>query len=200
MGDELKVVNPPEIMAYGKRLNTNIDTITTEANGLIADVTNVDYHGTNAFKLKTDANHMSEQFAKDMFQRVSTLSSNVSKATSSISGSLGGHAVTIDLGNNSVTMLDVPPDTGVQIADPSALTSLVSAVQGRFERIRTAINATKQMPENSRTGWMGAARNTCEQTVGQFASNAVTATNNAEQQLVNYLTKQRDAVVESDVA
>lgn len=200
MGDELKVVNPPEIMAYGKRLNTNIDTITTEANGLIADVTNVDYHGTNAFKLKTDANHMSEQFAKDMFQRVSTLSSNVSKATSSISGSLGGHAVTIDLGNNSVTMLDVAPDTGVQIADPSALTSLVSAVQGRFERIRTAINATKQMPENSRTGWMGAARNTCEQTVGQFASNAVTATNNAEQQLVNYLTKQRDAVVESDVA
>ena len=200
MGDELKVVNPPEIMAYGKRLNTNIDTITTEANGLIADVTNVDYHGTNAFKLKTDANHMSEQFAKDMFQRVSTLSSNVSKATSSISGSLGGHAVTIDLGNNSVTMLDVPPDTGVQIADPSALTSLVSAVQGRFERIRTAINATKQLPENSRTGWMGAARNTCEQTVGQFASNAVTATNNAEQQLVNYLTKQRDAVVESDVA
>jgi uncharacterized protein YukE len=200
MGDELKVVNPPEIMAYGKRLNTNIDTITTEANGLIADVTNVDYHGTNAFKLKTDANHMSEQFAKDMFQRVSTLSSNVSKATSSISGSLGGHAVAIDLGNNSVTMLDVPPDTGVQIADPSALTSLVSGVQGRFERIRTAINATKQLPENSRTGWMGAARNTCEQTVGQFASNAVTATNNAEQQLVNYLTKQRDAVVESDVA
>src|SRR5215207_7591153 len=200
MGDELKVVNPPEIMAYGKRLNTNIDTITTEANGLIADVTNVDYHGTNAFKLKTDANHMSEQFAKDMFQRVSTLSSNVSKATSSISGSLGGHAVTIDLGNNSVTMLDVPPDTGVQIADPSALTSLVSTVQGRFERIRTAINATKQLPENSRTGWMGAARNTCEQTVGQFASNAVTATNNAEQQLVDYLTKQRDLVVESDVA
>ena len=30
--------------------------------------------------------------------------------------------------------------------------------------------------------------------------NAVTATNNAEQQLVNYLTKQRDLVVESDVA
>jgi uncharacterized protein YukE len=200
MGDELKVVNPPEIMAYGKRLNTNIDSITTEANGLIADVTNVDYHGTNAFKLKTDANHMTEQFGKDMFQRISTLSSNVSKATSSISGSLGGHAVTIDLGNNSITMLDVPPDTGVQIADPSALSSLISTVQGRFERIRTAINATKQMPENSRTGWMGAARNTCETTVGQFASNAVTATNNAEQQLVTYLTKQRDAVVESDVA
>jgi uncharacterized protein YukE len=200
MGDELKVVNPPEILAYGKRLNTNIDSITTEANGLIADVTNVDYHGTNAFKLKTDANNMTEQFAKDMFQRVSTLSSNVSSATSSISGALGGHAVTINLENNSVTMLDVKPDDGIQIADPSALTSLVATVQGRFERIRTAINATKNLPENSRTGWMGAARNTCEQTVGQFASNAVTATNNAEQQLVNYLTKQRDLVVESDVA
>ena len=106
-------------------------------------------------------------------------------------------AVTIDPANNSVTMLDIYLPPGVQIADPSALTSLVSTVQGRFERIRTAINATKQMPENSRSGWMGAARNTCEQTVGQFASNAVTATNNAEQQLVNYLTKQRDAVVES---
>jgi len=200
MGDELKVVNPPEILAYGKRLNTNIDSITTEANGLIADVTNVDYHGTNAFKLKTDANNMTEQFAKDMFQRVSTLSSNVASATTSISGALGGHSVTINLENNSVTMLDVKPDDGIQIADPSALSSLVSAVQGRFERIRTAINATKNLPENSRTGWMGAARNTCEQTVGQFASNAVTATNNAEQQLVNYLTKQRDLVVESDVA
>jgi len=73
-------------------------------------------------------------------------------------------------------------------------------VEGRFERIRTAINATKNLPENSRPGWMGAARNTCEQTVGQFATNAVTATNNAEQQLVDYLTKQRDLVVESDVA
>jgi hypothetical protein len=200
MGDELKVVNPQEVQAYGKRLNTNIDSITTEANGLIADVTNVDYHGANAFKLKTDANNMTEQFAKDMFQRVSTLSSNVASATTSISGALGGQPVTIDLGNNSVTMLDVKPDDGIQIADPSALTSLVSTVQGRFERIRTAINATKNLPENSRTGWMGAARNSCEQSVGQFASNAVTATNNAEQQLVDYLTKQRDLVVESDVA
>jgi hypothetical protein len=200
MGDELKVVNPPEIMAYGRRLNTNIDTITTEANGLIADVTNVDYHGANAFKLKTEANAMTETFAKDLFQRVSTLSTNVSSATSSISGALGGQTVTINLENNSVTMLDVKPDDGIQIADPSALTSLISTVQGRFERIRTAINATKNLPENSRTGWMGAARNTCEQTVGQFATNAVTATNNAEQQLVDYLTKQRDLVVESDVA
>lgn len=200
MGEELKVVNPPEIMAYGRRLNSNIDTITTEANGLIADVTNVDYHGSNAFKLKTDANNMTEQFAKDLFQRVSTLSTNVSKATSSISGALGGQPVTIDLENNTITMLDVKPDDGVQIADPTALTTLISSVQARFERIRTAINATKQLPENSRTGWMGAARNTCEQTVGQFATNAVTATNNAEQQLVDYLTKQRDLVVESDVA
>lgn len=200
MGDELKVVNPPEILAYGKRLNQNIDSITTEANGLIADVTNVDYHGANAFKLKTEANAMTEQFAKDLFQRVQTLSTNVSSATSSISGALGGQSVTINLENNSVTMLDVKPDDGIQIADPSALTALVSTVQGRFDRIRTAINATKNLPENSRTGWMGAARNTCEQTVGQFATNAVTATNNAEQQLVDYLTKQRDLVVESDVA
>lgn len=200
MGDELKVVNPPEILAYGKRLNTNIDTITTEANGLIADVTNVDYHGSNAFKLKTEANAMTETFAKDLFQRVQTLSTNVSSATSSISGALGGQSVTINLENNSITMLDVKPDDGIQIADPSALTTLVSTVQGRFDRIRTAINATKNLPENSRTGWMGAARNTCEQTVGQFATNAVTATDNAEQQLVDYLTKQRDLVVESDVA
>ena len=200
MGDELKVVNPPEILAYGKRLNTNIYTITTEANGLIADVTNVDYHGANAFKLKTEANNMTEQFAKDLFQRVQTLSTNVSSATSSISGALGGQTVKINLENNSITMLDVKPDDGIQIADPSALTGLISTVQGRFDRIRTAINATKNLPENSRTGWMGAARNTCEQTVGQFATNAVTATNNAEQQLVDYLTKQRDLVVESDVA
>ena len=200
MGDELKVVNPPEILAYGKRLNTNIDTITTQANGLIADVTNVDYHGANAFKLKTDANNMTEQFGKDLFQRVTTLSSNVSSATSSISGALGGQPVAINLENNTITMLDVKPDDGIQIADPGALTGLIATVQGRFERIRTAINATKQLPENSRTGWMGAARNTCEQTVGQFASNAVTATNNAEQQLVAYLTAQRDLVVESDVA
>ena len=200
MGDELKVVNPQEVQAYGKRLNRHADTITTEANGLIADVTNVDYHGTNAFKLKTDANNMSEQFAKDMFQRLSTLSSNVAKATSSISGSLGGQAVTIDLGDNSVKMLDPKPDDGIQIADPTALTSLVTTVQGRFDRIRTAIDGTKDLPENSRTGWMGAARNSCEHTVGQFATSAKQATTNAEQQLVDYLTKQRDLVVESDVA
>jgi len=200
MGDELKVVNPTEVLAYGKRLNTNIDSITTESNGLIADVTNVDYHGTNAFKLKTDANHMTEQFAKDLFQRISTLSTNVASATSSIAGSLGGQRVSINLENNAVTMLDPKPDDGIQIADPTALTSLVAAVQGRFERIRTAINATKNLPPNDRTGWMGAARNSCEHTVGQFATNAVTATNNAEQQLVDYLTKQRDLVVESDVA
>src|SRR6478735_6542228 len=157
MGDELKVVNPTEVLAYGKRLNTNIDSITTESNGLIADVTNVDYHGTNAFKLKTDANHMTEQFAKDLFQRISTLSTNVASATSSIAGSLGGQRVSINLENNAVTMLDPKPDDGIQIADPTALTSLVAAVQGRFERIRTAINATKNMPPNDRTGWMGAA-------------------------------------------
>jgi hypothetical protein len=194
------VVNPPEILAYGKRLNTNVDNITTESNGLVADVTNVDYHGTNAFKLKTEANQMTETFAKDLFQRLTTLGQNVSSATSSIAGALGGQPVKIDLSNNSVKMLDPKPDDGIQIADPSALTSLISGVQGRFERIRTAINATKNLPEYSRSGWMGAARNTTEQTVVQFASNAVTATNNAEQQLVDYLTKQRDLVVEADHA
>lgn len=200
MGEELKVVNPPEILAYGKRLNTNADNITNESNGLIADVTNVDYHGTNAFKLKTEANQMTETFAKDLFQRLTTLGQNVSSATSSIAGALGGQPVKIDLSGNTVKMLDPKPDDGIQIADPAALTSLISTVQGRFERIRTAINATKNLPENSRTGWMGAARNTTEQTVGQFATNAVTATNNAEQQLVDYLTKQRDLVVEADHA
>ena len=123
MGDELKVVNPPEIMAYGKRLNTNIDSITTEANGLIADVTNVDYHGTNAFKLKTDANHMTEQFAKDMFQR--DLDAEQQRVEGDVEHLRFARRPRRSRSTSATTRSRCStcrPDTGVQIADPSALT------------------------------------------------------------------------------
>jgi hypothetical protein len=200
MSDELKVVNPTEVGAYGTRINSRVDEMFNELNTLCTNVVDVDYWGANAFNFKTAAGEQATLFAKSLAKDINTLKENVAKATTNISGSLGGQPITIVLSDNAIAAVAPKPDDGTQIANPTALTDLTSTIGTRFEALVTAINGLKALPANDRQGWMGKARNDTETYVGDWVTAATTKCDEAKTALVGVVDKQNQAVILADSA
>ena len=198
MGESLKVVNPPEVLAYGTRVNTRVDEMFTELNTLSQNCVDVDYEGTNAFAFKTEAGTKAVEFGKALALQINDLKTGIAKATSAIAGALGGAAITLDLSDNTITAPTPKSDSGVQIAAPTALTDLITQINTRFLNLANSIDGLNALPENSRTGWMGDARNATEQFVGDWSKTAKDTCETARQSFVDFVTKQRDSVVDAD--
>lgn len=198
MSDLLKVVNPAEVAAYGTRINNRVDEIFATLNQLIVDVVDVDYHGTNAFRFKTEAGQQATAFAKSLQTSINELKTGVSGATSNIAGALGGSPITINLSDNAITPQTPAADTGTQIADPTALTTLVTTIGTRFDSLETSLNGLRELPANDRSGWMGQARNDTESYVNGWVTSAKSACTTAREGLVNYVNEQNAAVRERD--
>ena len=90
MSESLKVVNPPEVLAYGTRVNTRVDEMFTELNTLSQNCVDVDYEGTNAFAFKTEAGTKAVEFGKALALQINDLKTGIASATTAIAGSLGG--------------------------------------------------------------------------------------------------------------
>ena len=198
MGESLKVVNPPEVLAYGTRVNTRVDEMFTELNLLSQNCVDVDYEGTNALAFKTEAGTRAVEFGKALALQINDLKAGIAAATSAIAGSLGGGAISLDLSDNVIVAPTPRPDTGVQVAAPAALSDLITQVNTRFANLATAIDGLNALPENSRTGWMGDARNSTEEFVATWSKNAKDTCETARESFNKFITTQRDAVVEAD--
>lgn len=200
MTDSLKVVNPPEVLAYGTRVNSRVDEMFTELNTLSQNVVDVDYEGTNAFAFKTEAGQKAVDFANALALQINNLKEGIAKATSAIAGSLGGASIALDLSDNKIVAPTPKADDGVQVAAPTALSDLINLVNTRFSNLATAIDGLNALPDNSRTGWMGDARNATEEFVASWSKSAKETCETARESFVTFITKQRDAVVEADRA
>jgi hypothetical protein len=200
MTESLKVVNPPEVLAYGTRVNSRVDEMFTELNTLSQNCVDVDYEGTNAFAFKTEAGAKAVEFGKALALQINDLKVGIARATSAIAGSLGGAAITLDLSDNVIAAPSPKPDQGIQVAAPTALSDLITLVNTRFNNLATSIEGLNALPDNSRTGWMGDARNTTEEFVATWSRSAKESCETARQSFVDFITKQRDSVVEADKA
>ncbi len=198
MGESLKVVNPPEVLAYGTRVNTRVDEMFTELNTLSQNCVDVDYEGTNAFAFKTEAGTKAVEFGKALALQINDLKAGIASATTAIAGSLGGSAINLDVSDNTIVAPTPKADSGVQIAETTALSDLITTVNTRFTNLGTAIDGLKELPENSRTGWMGDARQATEQFVGDWCKTAKETCETARESFEKFITKQRDAVVDAD--
>jgi hypothetical protein len=198
MSESLKVVNPPEVLAYGTRVNSRVDEMFTELNTLSQNCVDVDYEGTNAFAFKTEAGTKAVEFGKALALQINDLKTGIASATSAIAGSLGGAAISLDLSDNVIVAPTPKADDGVQVAAPTALSDLITSVNTRFSNLATAIDGLNALPENSRTGWMGDARVATEEFVASWSKSAKETCETARESFVAFITKQRDAVVEAD--
>lgn len=200
MSDELKVVNPTEVQAYGGRINARVDEMFQELNTLCSNVVDVDYWGANAFKFKTQTGEQATLFATGLATDITALKNNVATATTNISGALGGQPITINLDDNTIAAVAPKPDDGTQIASPTALTDLISAVGTRFDALGTAISGLLALPGNDRTGWMGKARNDTETYVNDWVRAAKERCDLARENLTSVIDKQNQAVILADTA
>ncbi len=118
MSESLKVVNPPEVLAYGTRVNSRVDEMFTELNTLSQNCVDVDYEGTNAFAFKTEAGTKAVEFGKALALQINDLKTGIASATTAIAGSLGGAAISLDLSDNVIVAPTPKADAGIQVAAP----------------------------------------------------------------------------------
>jgi Flp pilus assembly pilin Flp len=203
MSEQKKVVTPEVIRAYGRTVNGKIDTIFTALNQLCVDVVEVEYHGTNAFNFKTQAGEKAAAFGKEMVKSINALKEAIAAATSNISGALGGESIALDLSDNALTPQSPNKPDGSEVADPTALNTLVQTVTTRFSEITTAVDenlrALTDMPREA-PGWQGDARDSTEQVVGDWTKSVKTLCENSEKDLTTFIKDQNTAVQERDAA
>jgi len=194
VGTDVKAIAPGAIETYSGQLNAGIDQITNGLNDICAAITNVNYGGKNAYAFKTEAGRLANSLSAKIYEALSTLARNVSQATSDLSGSLGGSAITISLTNNTITPADAGADTEDGIASVSGLQALARAVNAGFSTIKTGIGKVADLPPNSPQGWMGDRRNATESVVMEFVGMANSNCTTTESSLTDYITSQINAV------
>lgn len=186
----MKAIAPGAIETYSGQLNTGIDKITNGLNDLCSAITNVEYGGRNAFKFKTDSSQLANKLSTTLYDALSELGKQVSAATSELSGSLGGTAITISLTNNTITPADPGADTDDGIASLSGLKTLTTQVEAAFSTITDGVNLVLDMPPNSPMGWMGDRRNQTENLVNEFVSLTTTQCTTTKDSLTTYIESQ----------
>lgn len=191
---DMKAIAPGAIEEYRGKLNTGVDQITNGLNDLCAAITNVEYGGRNAFKFKTDSSQLANKLSTTLFDALTNLGTQVATATSELSGSLGGSAITINLNNNTITPADPGADTDDGVASMSGLSTLSAQVEAAFNTIAGGVSLVLDMPPNSPAGWMGDRRNQTETHVNDFVSLAKSQCKTTQQSLTDYITSQMNSL------
>lgn len=193
-GTDIKAIAPGAIEDYAGKLNSGVDGITNGLNDLCRSITNVDYGGRNAFKFKSDSSTLANNLSTQIFEAISGLGRSVAQATSDLSGSLGGSAITINLQNNTITPADAGADSAEGAASVSGLQTLSSQVETAFATINTGIGKVADMPPNSRNGWMGDRRIATETVVTDFVQMATKSCEKTKTTLTEYIQSQITAI------
>lgn len=194
MTTDMKAIAPGAIEGYAGRINNGVDQITEGLNALCAAITAVEYGGKNAFKFKTDASSLANSLSTKLHEAMTNLSTDVAKATTDLSGSLGGVAISISLNDNVVTPADPGADTDDGFASMAALDSLMSKIDESFETIGGGIKLVAAMPDNSQNGWMGDRRNATDGVVEEFVGLARENCKTTLGSLRDYISTQKTAL------
>ena len=121
-------------------------------------------------------------------------SASVAQATTDLSGSLGGVAITINLRDNTITPADAGVDTDDGVASISGLQALANQVDAAFSRISGGIAKVADMPANSPQGWMGDRRNATQTHVDGFVQLAQANSKTTQTSLTDFINSQISAL------
>jgi hypothetical protein len=191
---DIKAIAPGAIETYAGELNAGVDKITEGLNALCSAITNVNYGGRNAFKFKTDTSALANKLSTTLHEALTTLSKNVAAATTDLSGSLGGSAITISLKDNTITPADAGADTDDGVASMSGLKTLGTQVTEAFNTISQGVGMVANMPPNSPAGWMGDRRNLTQGHVNDFVSVANGNCRTTQTSLTDFISSQMTAL------
>lgn len=189
------VVDPKSVKAYGAAAQADFDKIRTELVQLVNDVTQVDYHGTNAHRFKTECGQMAAEFSAKLLKDAGAIADAVRTATSNIATSLGGAPIQIKVDGRAIPLPAVAK-SDVEIADTSALTQLIPVVRRRFTAIDAALNS--HLRSLSGTNWQGDAKAGAVKAVGSFTKKVVATGNEAETSITKFISDQVQAAQAAD--
>ncbi len=188
-------VNPQSVHAYGADAQAKFDAIRTELVQLVNAVTEVRYFGPNAVDFKTRSGQIAADFANRLNQDLGAIADAVRVSTSNIAASLGGAPVTISVNG---TTISPPAVATVDYVDVD--TSALDALKGTVDRHFAAINGLfdGHLQKLNGTDWTGNAREQAITAVRTFTTAAKSKSNEAQQSLTTFITKQVQSVITAD--
>ena len=188
-------VNPASVREYGTDAQAKFDAIRNELVGLVNAVTEVRYFGPNAVDFKTKSGQIAADFANKLNQDLGAIADAVRVSTSNIAASLGGAPVTISVNG---TTISPPAVATVDYVDVD--TSALDALKGTVDRHFAAINGLfdGHLQKLNGTDWTGNAREQAITAVRTFTTAAKSKSNEAQQSLTTFITKQVQSVITAD--
>jgi len=188
-------VNPASVREYGTDAQAKFDAIRNELVGLVNAVTEVRYFGPNAVDFKTRSGQIAADFANKLNQDLGAIADAVRVSTSNIAASLGGAPVTISVNGSAISPPAVATVDYVDV-DTSALDALKGTVDRHFAAINGLFDGHLQKLNG--TDWTGNAREQALTAVRTFTTAAKSKSNEAQQSLTTFITKQVQSVITAD--
>ncbi len=189
------VVDPKSVKAYGTAAQADFDKIRGELVKLVNDVAQVDYHGTNAHKFKTECGQMAADFSLKLLKDAGAIADAVRVATTNIAKSLGGGPIQIKVDGRPIPVPSVSK-SDVEIADTSALTALIPVVRKHFTALDASLNS--HLKNLKGTNWQGQAKTDAVSAVSTFTKKVIATGNEAETSITKFISDQVDAAQSAD--
>jgi len=189
-------VNPSSMQQYASQANQQFADARQALSDLVRETAEVHYFGPNADRFKHDCSTLAAELANKLLRQFQTIAEAVAGSTSNIAASLGGSPIriTVDASPLSPPAIAASPD--VVDVDTSALSSLSSFSNSAIGRVKEALQAHLSALQG--TDWVGDAKNQAVDIVGNATRTAQAASDDAQQQISNFITKQIDAVRQAD--
>jgi hypothetical protein len=196
MSNDLVRVDPQSVEEYGRLAQAAFEAIHERLVRLVRDAVEVDYFGPNAVTFKTKCGEMASEFGASCSKSLSAISEAVRVASSNISQSLGGRAISITLDGAAIPLPSVPQGDGTVQMRTSGLTELISKVGSHMGSVRE--NLDTHLVNLKKTDWQSRARDEGVEAVSSYTTKAKHHADEAEQAIVKFITEQIEAVERAD--
>lgn len=197
MSSSFKRVGLESVQAYPGQATAHATAITTMLNDMVKAVVEVQYFGPNAFNFKTQAGSLAEKWAEGFLTTFLNFTDAVTKATTNISGSMGGAAVNNSFAVDAIKAPAAEPDRGFVEVETTALDTLIGTVGAQFESVRTEID--RHLTTVQSLDWAGNAQaKAIEMAEGMTAKLKASAVE-GQASIVEFINKQKASVDEADV-
>jgi hypothetical protein len=163
-------VNPESIQSFSLKASEQFAAIRQNLEAVTREVVEVRYWGPNASQFKQRCGEIAVDLSNALIRDLGSISEAVRDATSAISSALGGERVAIQFDGTPIGAPSVPAADGVVDIDTSALEALKPSIGRQFDAVSDALDRT--LADLGATDWLGTAKETAVDLVGQFTASA----------------------------
>lgn len=188
-------VDPQSIRSYANAAQGHFDGMHAELKRLVTSVSEVNYHGQNAFQFKSAISDLAVDFANKFTKDMGAIADHIRVVTSNIVGSLGGQPVVISIEGRPMSRPAIEKVDYVQV-DTAALDGLTPVVKGHFQSLTDYLDQHLRALDN--TDWQGNAKQQVVATISDYTQRMRANSDECNTQIGQAIKNQVASALEAD--